>query len=107
MSREVPTFSGVALPHLRFPGHGQPVGSLVAAGLSRRSGLVSQRVYTFRPRQGKISSGCPLAHDAFGVWITPLSVSRRSADHPSWPAPQLPLEVIEWMAVPTGSSTRS
>jgi hypothetical protein len=51
---------------------------------------VTPRVYTFRSRRGKISSGWSLAHRAFGVWITPLSFSRRPPGRPPAAGLRLP-----------------
>jgi hypothetical protein len=65
--RVVPS-APVALPQLRIPGHRLPLAGHLL-------GLFTQRVYTFGSGRGKISSGGPLAHRAFGVWITPLSVT--------------------------------
>src|ERR1700730_13543309 len=90
------------LPGRRGPTYGSPV--TVSPWRQPFFVLFLPGVYTCCPRRGKIGSGCPLAHRAFGVWITPLSVSRRPSATPPWPAPRLPLEVIEWMAAPTGSS---
>jgi hypothetical protein len=89
--RRGPGAAGAALPHLRLAGHGRP---LVASG-----------VYTFRARRGKIGSVCPLARGAFGVWITHLRLPTSARPPPAVVGPRLPLEVIEWMAALTVSST--
>ena len=60
-------------PSTLLAGHGRP--------------LVVSGVYTFRALPVKIGRVCPLARGAFGVWITPLNVSRRPPGHsPQWPA---------------------
>ena len=45
-----------------------------SARAARLFAPIARGVYTFRRWRGKIGSSCPLAHRAFGVWITPLSV---------------------------------